>query len=165
MASTWCRFLLESLGELQHRLAAHGSDLHFLLGSPDSAIAAVLRAVAPAASRVDLYHHLGISSRAISEEDAVLGAFLGCGGELGVACEVHRAWGGHTLFHPEDALPALHAARSKRAGRRGVWNRDSPAEPCAVDAAAFQLVPPVMTDFRKACHLCPIASCVGDPYD
>ena len=151
---SWCRFLLEALGELQHRLEARGSGLHFVLGRPERAIAAALRALAPAAGRIDLHHQLGIGSRAASEEAAVREAFLACAQELGVPCEVHQAWGGHTLFHPEDALPALDAARSKRGGKRAVGPASSAAELAAAGTFAFQGVPPVMTDFRKARRLC-----------
>ena len=153
-----CRFLLEGLGQLQHRLEAHGSGLHFVLGRSEEAVVTALRALAPAAGRVDLHHQLGIGGRAAREEAAVQEAFLACAQELGVPCEVHRAWGGHTLFHPEDALPALDAARSKRGGKRTVQTASSAAEPVAAGSAAFQGVPPIMTDFRKARRLCHTAA-------
>ena len=155
----WCRFLLEGLGELQQRLEARGSRLHFVLGQPDRAIVAALRALAPAAGRIDLYHHLGIGSWAASEEAAVSAAFLACGRELGMPCEVHRVWVGHTLFHPEDALPALRAARSERGGGRRAAREEDAADTAAgvlpaAGTAAFQVVPHVMTDFRKARQYC-----------
>ena len=144
---------MEALRELQQQLAASGSGLHTALASPADEVTAVMHALTPCASRFDLHHCLGIGPRALAEEQAVSDAFEALAERLGVPCALHQYWG-HTLFHPEDALAALEAAKGRKgcgAAVRGSTAKSLPGRLNA-DPGIFQLIPAVMTDFRKACN-------------
>ncbi|CAM9645656.1 unnamed protein product [Hapterophycus canaliculatus] len=103
MSAARCRFLLESVADLQARLRARGSDLLIQRGRPEDAIPALAARLASEATAVTLYAHTDVCSEEADVHAAVKSALTGsaesgCGG---AGTGVQEAWG-NTLHHPSD---------------------------------------------------------------
>ena len=103
MSATRCRFLLESVADLQTRLRARGSDLLIERQHPEDAIPALAARLGSGATSVTLYAHTDVCSEeegvhtAVKSALAVTDASDGSGG----AVVVQEVWG-NTLHHPSD---------------------------------------------------------------
>lgn len=84
MSASRCRFLLESVSDLQARLRASGSDLVILRGRPEDVIPSLAAKLGAGTSNtsVTLYAHTDVCSEEIDVHEAVksaLGALSGSG--------------------------------------------------------------------------------------
>lgn len=105
MSAARCRFLLESVADLQARLRARGSDLLIERGHPEDCIPALAaRLLGSEATAVTLYAHTDVCSEEADVHNAVKSALpiasagSGCGG---TGAAVKEVWG-NTLHHPSD---------------------------------------------------------------
>lgn len=106
MSAARCRFLLESVADLQTRLRAKGSDLLIQRGHPEDAIPAVAARLGSGASAVTVYAHTDLCSEENDVHAAVKSALslVGSAGSVGggaTGVSVTEVWG-NTLHHPSD---------------------------------------------------------------
>ena len=102
MSAARCRFLLESVADLQTRLRARGSDLLIERGHPENEIPALAARLRSGATAVTLYAHTDVCSEEGDVHTAVKLALAGAGSDgSGGAVEVKEVWG-NTLHHPSD---------------------------------------------------------------
>ncbi|CAM9103673.1 unnamed protein product [Pylaiella littoralis] len=111
MSAARCRFLLESVADLQTRLRARGSDLLIERGHPEDAIAALSTSLrgSGATAAVTLYAHTDVCSEEADVHAAVKSSFLAAGGagtstsggSSGGAVAVKEVWG-NTLHNLSD---------------------------------------------------------------
>ena len=100
MSAARCRFLLESVADLQMRLRARGSDLLVERGHPEDAIPALAARLGSGATSVTLFAHTDVCSEEGDVTAAVKSALAGAAGGGG-AVAVKEVWG-NTLHHPSD---------------------------------------------------------------
>ncbi|CAM9761678.1 unnamed protein product [Ectocarpus sp. 6 AP-2014] len=106
MSAARCRFLLESVADLQTRLRAKGSDLLIQRGHPENAIPAVASRLGSGASAVTVYTHPDLCSEendvhaAVKSALSLVGSAGGVGGDA-TDVSVTEVWG-NTLHDPSD---------------------------------------------------------------
>ncbi|CAB1105248.1 unnamed protein product [Ectocarpus sp. CCAP 1310/34] len=106
MSAARCRFLFESVADLQTRLRSKGSDLLIQRGHPEDAIPAVAARLGSGASVVTVYAHTDLCSEEKSVHAAVksalslVGSAGGVGGDA-TGASVTEVWG-NTLHDPSD---------------------------------------------------------------
>lgn len=117
MSASRCRFLLESVSDLQARLRASGSDLILLRGSPENVIPSLAAKLGAGTSKtsVAIYAHKDVCSEETSVHEAVksaLRALPGSGfgehgggvvGDGGGGVGVREVWG--NALHRAADLP------------------------------------------------------------
>ncbi|CAM9438918.1 unnamed protein product [Hapterophycus canaliculatus] len=104
MSAARCRFLFESVADLQARLRARGSDLLIQRGRPEDAIPALAARLASEATAVTLYAHTDVCSEEAGVHAAVKSALAGSAGSGGgSSVAVKEAWG--NTLHDISDLP------------------------------------------------------------
>ena len=95
MSAARCRFLLESVADLQTRLRARGSDLFIERQHPEDAIPALAARLGKGATAVTLYAHTDVCSEEGDVHTAVKAALAGpaSNGSGGGAVAVKEVWG------------------------------------------------------------------------
>ena len=105
MSAARCRFLLESVADLQTRLRARGSDLLVERGHPEDAIPALAARLGSGAASVTLFAHTDVCSEEGDVTAAVKSGLAGAagGGGNGGAVAVKEVWG--NTLHDVSDLP------------------------------------------------------------
>lgn len=102
MSAARCRFLLESIADLQTRLRARGSDLLIERRHPEDAIPALATRLSDGASAVTLYAHTDVCSEEGDVHAAVKSSLAGAARD-GNAVVVKEVWG--NTLHDVSDLP------------------------------------------------------------
>ncbi len=105
MSAARCRFLLESVVDLQTRLRARGSDLLVERGHPEDAIPALAASLGSGTTSVTIYAHTDVCSEEGDVTAAVKSALAGKAGGSGSGgpVSVKEVWG--NTLHDVSDLP------------------------------------------------------------